>query len=370
MERRKFIRASAAGLAGVAVSSQALAQSPSVKWRMASRFPKSLDALQLAVDHVAKKVSVATEGKFEIRTYAPGEIVPAAGVPAAVKAGTVECGYTTGFDYSGVEPTFLFDLGLPFGMNARQHVAWLYEGGGLEALRALYKTHNLTMLPCGNTGTQMGGWFRKEIKSVADIKGLKVRIPGLAGEVWRRMGATVVMTAPADAYPALEKGTIDAVEFIGPYDDERTGFNKIAKYYYAPSWWEPNAQAMLYINLAAWNSLPAPYQAVLEGACAEAQMLVMARYDARNGPALKRLIAGGTQLRQWPASVMAASYRAFDEVVEEMVAKNPEFAKIHKIWKPFRDEQVEWHTVAEGSFSDFMASALRASRRAQGKSAK
>ena len=365
MERRKFLKSAGLGLAGAGaatMSAQALAQAPAVKWRLASSFPRSLDTIYGAAETISKIVATATGGKFQIQVFAGGEIIPPFQVADAVRDGTVECGHTASYYFFGKDPTFAFDTAVPFGLNSRQQSAWMYEGGGMELMRDFFKGYNIYNIPAGNTGTQMGGWFRKEIKTVADLKGLKFRVGGFAGAVLTKLGVVPQMIAGGDIYPSLEKGTIDAAEWVGPYDDEKLGFNKVAKYYYYPGWWEGGAQLSLYVNHKQWASLPKDYQVILEAACAQAHSDMQARYDAKNPAAMKRLIAGGTQLRPFSREIMMASYKAAHEVYAEMSAKNPKFKKVYVPWKAFRDQEVEWFSIAETSFDNFMEAEARAAQ--------
>jgi TRAP-type mannitol/chloroaromatic compound transport system substrate-binding protein len=222
-------------------------------------------------------------------------------------------------------------------------------------------------IPAGNTNCQMGGWFRKEIKSVADLKGLKMRIGGTAGLVMSRLGVVPQQIAGGDIYPALEKGTIDAAEWVGPYDDEKLGFYKVAKHYYYPGWWEAGPELDLLVSLKAWESLPKEYQAVLEMACGEAYAWMMAKYDALNPPALKRLIANGVKLSAFNNELMAAFYKTATKVYDEIASKNAKFNKIYVPWKKFREEQVQWFSIAEGRYDSFMTAAERLSQRARKK---
>ena len=360
MQRRKFLGGAAAGAAAVATLASsfpkpAIADSqPEIKWRMASSFPKSLDTIFGGAETITKRVLAATDGKFEIRAFAAGEIVPGLQVLDAVQNGTVECGHSASYYYVGKDPTFAFDTAIPFGLNARQQNAWMYYGGGLDLMREFFANYNIIQFPAGNTGAQMGGWFRKEINTVDDLKGLKFRIGGFAGKVLAKLGVVTQQIAGGDIYPALEKGTIDAAEWVGPYDDEKLGFNKVAKYYYYPGWWEGGPQLSMYVNIAKWQSLPPSYQAVLEAAAAEANVTMVAKYDAQNMPALRRLVEGGTVLRPFTKEVMEASYAAAFQLYDETAASNAKFKKIYDAWKPFRDEQYLWFRVAENSFDNFV----------------
>jgi TRAP-type mannitol/chloroaromatic compound transport system substrate-binding protein len=355
MQRRSFLKKAAAGLAVGAAATPALAQAqPEIKWRLASSFPKSLDTIYGGAELVSKRVAAATNGKFQIQVFAAGEIVPGPGVLDAVKDGTVQCGHTASYYFVGKDPTFAFDTAMPFGLNARQQNAWMYHGGGLELMREFFKDYNIHQIPAGNTGAQMGGWFRKEIKTVEDLKGLKFRIGGFAGQVLAKLGVVAQQIPGGDIYPALEKGTIDAAEWVGPYDDEKLGFNKVANHYYYPGWWEGGPQLSVYVNIKQWESLPKDYQAILEAACAEANVDMQAKYDAKNPAALKRLVQGGTKLHPFSQEIMTASYKAAFELYEETAAKNDKFKKIYEPWKKFRDEQYLWFRVAENTFDNFV----------------
>ena len=357
MKRRAFLQRAAAGLAAGAAAAPAIAQSlPPFKWRMASSFPKSLDTLFGSAEQLASRVSKMTEGKFEIRVFAGGEIVPGLQVLDAVQNGTVECGQSASYYYVGKNPAFAFDTAIPFGMNARQQNAWMYYGGGIEAVRELFKQYNIIQFPAGNTGTQMAGWYRKEIKTVNDLQGLKMRIAGMAGQVLAKLGVVPQQIAGGEIYQALERGTIDAAEWVGPYDDEKLGFNKVAKYYYYPGWWEGSAQLSIYVNLKHWEALPKAYQEALEVACAEANVHMLAKYDAKNTEALRRLISAGTQLRAFPRPVMEACLKAANELYFELSAKSPDFKKIYDPWKKFRDDQWLWFRVAENTYDNFVYS--------------
>ena len=360
MQRRKFIRTAGVGAAAAAasgaVAAPAIAQSaPELNWRMTSSFPKSLDTLFGGAEHFAKIVAEATDNKFQIRTFAAGEIVPGLQVLDAVQNGTVEMGQTACYYFFGKDPTFALATTVPFGLNTRQMNAWVTQGGGEQMLNDFFKNYNVVGMVAGNTTAQMGGWFRKEIKSPEDMKGLKFRIAGIAGMVCAKLGSVPQQIAGGDIYPALEKGTIDAAEWVGPYDDQKLGFNKIAPYYYYPGWWEGGPQSSAYININKWNELPKAYQTVLQIAAARAQALMVSKYDAENPKALRELMAGGTKLLPFPQSVMEAAFNASNELYAELSAKNPKFKKVYENWKPFRNEEILWFRVAEFTFDSFMA---------------
>ncbi|MFL5203263.1 MAG: TRAP transporter substrate-binding protein, partial [Microvirga sp.] len=265
MKRRAFLQAATIGAAAGAVAKPAIAQSnPEIRWRLTSAFPKSLDTLFGGGETFAKLVAEATDGKFIIQTFAPGEIVGAPQALDVIGGGTVEMGHTCSYYYVGKDPTFAIGTTLPFGLNSRQMNAWLYQGNGNALLNEFYAKHNVYALPAGNTGVQMGGWFRKEIKTVQDLQGLKMRIAGLAGQIMGKLGVVPQQIAGGDLYPSLERGTIDAAEWVAPYDDEKLGFAKVAPNYYYPGWWEGGPMLLSFVNLEKWNALPKFYQSILE----------------------------------------------------------------------------------------------------------
>jgi TRAP-type mannitol/chloroaromatic compound transport system substrate-binding protein len=360
MKRRAFITTAGLGAAASVVAAPAIAQSaPEVKWRLTSSFPKSLDTIFGAAAVISKRVSEATDGKFQIHVFAAGEVVPGLQALDAVQNGTVECCHTASYYYVGKDPTFAFDTAIPFGLNARQQNAWMYHGGGRALMQEFMKDYNVFPIPAGNTGAQMGGWFRKEINTPADLQGLKFRVGGFAGKVLTKLGVVPQQIAGGDIYPALEKGTIDAAEWVGPYDDEKLGFNKVAPNYYYPGWWEGGPQLSLYVNIAEWDKLPKSYQSLLEAACAEANIDMNAKYDAVNPAALRRLVAGGTKLRPFTREIMEACYKAANQLYDETSATNPKFKKVYEAWKPFRDEEYLWFRVAENNFDNFVFTAAQ-----------
>ena len=362
MRRRSFLASGGLGLAGAAaLAAPAIAQSqPEIKWRLASSFPKSLDTLFGGAEHFAKQIAEATDNNFKIRVFAGGEIVPPFQVLDAVQNNTVEIGHTASYYYVGKDPTFAIDTTIPFGMNARQMNAWMTHGGGTDLLRKFFQDYNIYNLPVGNTGAQMGGWWRKEIKSVADLKGVKFRIAGLAGEIFGRLGVVAQQIPGGDIYPALEKGTIDAAEWVGPYDDEKLGFYKVAKYYYYPGWWEGQTQSTVYINLDQWNKLPKTYQAIVTGAAADTYQWMLGKYDTDNVAALRRLVANGTELRAFPRDTMDAAYKVSQEYYTELSKKNPKWKTIYEPWKQFLDDEIQWFRLNEFAFDAFMATAKQA----------
>ncbi len=355
MKRRDFLKASATGAAAAAVASPAIAQSsPEVKWRMTSSFPKSLDTIYGGAEYFAKQVAEMTDNKFQIQVFAAGEIVPGLNALDATSNGTVEASHTVSYYYVGKDPTYAVGASVPFGLNARMQNSWLYQGGGNELMNDFYKKANVIAFPCGNTGTQMGGWFRKEIKTVADLSGLKFRIGGIAGQVLQKVGVVPQQLAGGDIYPALEKGTIDAAEWVGPYDDEKLGFNKVAQYYYYPGFWEGGPTVHAFFNLAKYNELPKHYQAIVYNATVNANTWMAARYDMQNPAALKRLVAGGVQLRPFSNEILEACLKATNELWAEISAKNADFKKAIDAMQAYRSDQYLWWQVAEYANDTFM----------------
>ncbi|HEX7382800.1 MAG TPA: TRAP transporter substrate-binding protein [Burkholderiaceae bacterium] len=355
MERRSFVRG--AGLAGVLAAGAAPAivhAQANIRWRMASSFPRSLDTIFGAAEVFAKHVSEMTGGKFEISTHAGGELMPAFGVVDGVQQGTVEMAHTAPYYFFGKDPTFALGCAIPFGLNSRQTTAWMYEGNGLKLMREFYAGYNIINFPGGNTGTQMGGWFRKEIKSLADIKGLKFRIGGFGGKVIERIGGVPQNIPGGEIYQSLEKGTIDAAEWVGPYDDLKLGFNKVAPNYYYPGWWEGGPQLDIYVNTKAYAGLSGEYKAIIENAAAFAHTEMQAKYDAKNPEALRQLVAGGTKLHRFPKDMMDAAFKEATALYSDLSNSNPHWKKIYADFSAFRREQNLWFRFAESSFDDFM----------------
>jgi len=402
MKRRDFCKKAALGtLAGGALvgcrgetgNGPSIVTQPNIQWNLASSFGPSLDVLFNANQWLAQRVSEITDGKFRIRVYGAGELVPALQVMDAVQQGTVEIGQTASYYFTGKNPALAFDTTIPFGLTARQQVAWMFHGGGLRRMREVLSDFNIIPLPSGGTGAQMGGWFRREIGSLQDLRGLKMRIPGMGGEVmdrlgvtvqvlagadvypalergvidaveWvgphddeklevmDRLGVTVQVLAGADVYPALERGVIDAVEWVGPHDDEKLGFHKVARFYYYPGWWEPGPTLSLYINRTAWDDLPRMYQSALEAAAAEVCQDMLASYDAKNPAALKRLQEQGVQLKPFASDMMDAAYQTTRERLEEMASRDTQFRTIYEEWKTFRETSFNWFAISEQSYAN------------------
>src|ERR671923_2472403 len=323
MKRRTFIATAGLGAAATAIAAPAIAQSmPDIKWRMTSSFPKSLDTIFGAAETFSKYVAEATDNKFQVQVFPAGEIAPGLEAANEVGKGSIEMCHTATYYYWGKDPTFAFGTAVPFGLNCRMQNAWMYHGGGNELLNEFYAAYNFVGLPGGNTGAQMGGWFRREINTPDDLKGLKFRIAGFAGAVLAKLGVVPQQIAGGDIYPALEKGTIDAAEWVGPYDDEKLGFYKVAKHYYYPGWWEGGPMLHTLVNTAKWAELPKNYQSIVMSAAQAANCDMMAKYDALNPAALKKLAAGGAKLRPYPQDVMEAAFNAAKETYDEVMATN------------------------------------------------
>ena len=356
MKRRHFLQAAGIAAAATAVAKPAIAQpTPELRWRLTSSFPKSLDTIYMAAEIFSKAVAEATDNKFQIQVFAAGEIVPAIAAADAVQNGTVEMCHTSSYYYFGKDPTFAFGTAVPFGLNARMQNAWMYHGGGMELMNDFYKKYNIIGFPAGNTGAQMGGWFRKEIKDVADLRGLKMRIGGFAGTVISKVGVVPQQIPGGEIYTALERGTIDAAEWVGPYDDLKLGFQKVAPYYYYPGWWEGGPMIHNFVNLDKWNALSPAYRSIIRTASSLANEWMVAKYDASNPAALRKLLAEDVvKLRQFPAPVMDASLKAAFEVYAEVSARNADFKKVWDAVLTFRNDAYLWWRVAEYSYDDYL----------------
>jgi TRAP-type mannitol/chloroaromatic compound transport system substrate-binding protein len=348
MKRRQFIGAAGIGLASAVIAKPAIAQSmPELKWRCTSSFPKSLDILYGACEIFAKAVAETSDNRFQIQTFAPGEIVPALQALDAVSHATLEMCHSASYYHVGKDPTFAFGTAVPFGLNARMQSAWNQFGGGMELMNGFYKKYNVYGIPCGNTGAQMAGWFRKEIKDPLDFNGLKFRIGGYAGRVLQKLGCVPQQVAGGDLYAALEQGTIDAAEWVGPYDDEKLGLQKVAPFYYYPAWWEGGATLHIFVNLEKWNALTPTYQSIVRNACERANAWALAKYDASNPAALKRLITAGAKLAPFPPAVMDACLASALDLYHEVAAMNADFKKVFESLFAFRNDEYLWWQVAE-----------------------
>jgi TRAP-type mannitol/chloroaromatic compound transport system substrate-binding protein len=354
MERRSFVKQ--AGLAGVLAAGVAPAvhAQASIRWRLTSAFPKALDTIYGAAEVFAKAVGEMSGGKFQISVHPSGELVGGFGQVDAVQAGTVEMCHTAPYYYFGKDPTFALGCAVPFGLNSRQMTAWMLEGNGMKLMREFLANYNIVNFIGGNTGAQMGGWWRKEIKSMADLKGQKFRTGGFSGRVIERLGGVPQNIPGGEIYQALEKGTIDAAEWVGPYDDEKLGFNKVAPFYGYPGYWEGGPQLDFYVNTKAFGTLSNEYKEMVEVAATHAATVMQARYDARNPAALKRLVAAGTKLFRFPKDVMDGAFKESMALYSELNGSNPAWKKVYEDMSAFRRDANLWFRFAEAGFDDFM----------------
>ena len=356
MDRRSIIKH--AGIAGVlaAGAAPAVHAQAAIRWRLASSFPKSLDTIYGGADVFSKAVKAMSGGKFEISVHAGGELMPPFGVMDGVQQGTVEMCHTVPYYFYGKNPAFALGSAIPFGFNARQMNAWMLYGNGRKLMNEFYANYNAISFAGGNTGTQMGGWFRKEIKSPADFKGMKMRLGGgLVGEVMQKLGAVPQSIPGGEIYQALEKGTLDAAEWVGPYDDQKLGFNKVAPFYYYPGWWEGGPEVDFFVNRKAFDGLSAENKAIIEAATNVAHVDMLAKYDAMNPKALKQLVAAKTKVLPFSQAVMDASFKAAMEVFAENNSKSPEWKKIYADMRAFQRDQILWFRFAEARYDTFMS---------------
>ncbi len=367
LERRGFLKRAAAGAVGTGLlagcssgsdtgpaTNEAQASGPSVNWRLATSFPASLDLLHGAAVHFSERVSALTGGRFSIRVFSAGEIVPGLQVMDAVQQGTVHAGYSAGYYYIGKNPALAFDSTIPFGLDTRQQLAWLHHGGGIDLMREIYADFGIRPFVCGGTGGQMGGWFRNPVNTVADLQGLRMRIPGIGGEIMSRLGATVQVLAGGEIYAALERGTIDATEWVGPYDDEELGFHEIAKNYYYPGWWEPGLTGSLQVGQEAWDSLPTPYQEVFQSAADETTVWMISSYDARNPAAIARLQQdNGVTLRPFSEEILTAAAQESEAFLQEQASQDATFRRVYDSWNTFRTQAFSYSAGNELAYASF-----------------
>ena len=358
MRRRQFLRAGAAtALAVPTLAAPAVAQSaPDIKWRMTSSFSKSMEVMFGTAQMLCRYVSEATDGKFQIVAHAAGELASSQQALDAVSSGSVECAHTPAYFYFNKVSALGFGTGFPFGLNSRQQLSWWTFGGGGDIVNSALKRLNVHGIPAGLTGVQMGAWFKKEINSLDDLKGLRFRISGMGGPVLARVGAAPQHIPHSDIYAALERGTIDAAEFISPYDDEKLGLPKVAKFNYFPCWWESGGMIHMVVNLEKWNALPKAYQSALARACDAACSWMLAKYDSVNPAALKRIVAGGAVLKPFPQPVMEALYRATKDHAAELSGKDIHFKRAFNSMHAFRKEQLPWWEISEHAYDSFMQS--------------
>ncbi|MEL6900859.1 MAG: ABC transporter substrate-binding protein [Cyanobacteria bacterium J06606_4] len=369
MQRRHLLTRGTLGLASAAAIGSCRSQAqetsqpspvatnsnePVIQWQMATSWPKSLQILFDSADLFCKQISKMTNGNFVITPYPAGELAGGLEVLSAVQSGDVACGHTASYYYLSKNNALAFGTTLPFGLNATQQNAWLYYGGGLEAMQSLYADLGIINFPGGNTGGQMGGWFKQEVNSVQDFNGLNMRVPGLGGKILERLGVKIHNLSGGDIFEALEKGTVEAAEWKNPHADETLGLNRVAPYYYYPGWWEPGTSYEFQINLEAWNTLPSHYQEIFKAAAADVNNKMLAKFNAVNGDVLNRLMLSGTKLLPFSQEILAASYQAAFDLYDELASENRQFNEIYQSWKTFRADIYQWNRVNELSFADFV----------------
>jgi TRAP-type mannitol/chloroaromatic compound transport system substrate-binding protein len=358
IKRRQFLAAATLGATTAGLSAPALAQgAPQLKWRLTSSFPKSFDIIQETAKVFASAVAAATDGHFQIEVFASGDIKPGLQALDAAKSGEVEMAHTALNLFATHEPALAFATGVPFGLDSRQQMAWWTEGGGQDLIGEALRPFGVAALACGNTGAQMGGWFRKEVKTPADFASLKMRAGGLSGKVLEKLGGTPIATAGSEIKAALESGALDAAQWAGPHDDERLGLQKVAPAYYFPGWQQGSNALHILINQAKWNGLPASYQAILTAAASLAGTSMQAKYDARNPDALKKLVVDGARLKPFGAEIMDAANAAANAVYAELAADQPQFAKILSAYMAFRNDEYLWFQVGEVAYDNYLVRA-------------
>ena len=321
------------------------------QWKMVTTWPKNFPGLGMAAENFAELVERMSGGRLKVKVYGAGQLVPAMEVFDAVSQGTVEMGHGASYYWKGKSPTTALFTTIPFGLNAQEMNGWLHYGGGMALWRELYEPFNLIPLAAGNTGVQMAGWFNREINSLADLKGLKMRIPGLGGEVVSRVGVEAVNIPGGDLYIAMQTGVIDATEWVGPYNDLAFGFHQVAKYYYYPGWHEPGPTLELMVNKQAFSSLPDDLQAIVEGAARAINQDMLDDYTARNNGALKELVeTHGVEVRPLPDEVLAELNRVTDQVLEEIANKDPLFKRVYESQNAFKTGVMDYHKISEEAY--------------------
>lgn len=349
MKRREFVTGlgAASVLAGTGVAGPVQAR-PEFKWKMVTTWPKNFPGLGTGANHLAELIGAMSDGRLQVRVFGAGELVPAFEVFDAVSRGTAQMGHGASYYWKGKSEAAQFFSAVPFGLTAQEMNGWLYYGGGMELWEELYARFNLVPTAAGNTGVQMAGWFNREIRSVADLKGLKMRIPGLGGEVLARAGGTPVNLPGGELYTALQSGTIDATEFVGPYNDLAFGLHKAAKYCYYPGWHEPGSTLEAMINRDALEALPEDLQVIVRSACKVANLDMLSELTARNNAALHELVTRHkVQVLPLPEDVLRRLRALSEEVVAEIAEKDAFSRKVYESFRGFRDQVQEWHAVSE-----------------------
>ncbi len=334
-----------------AVDSAAVGSADVIRWKMVTTWPKNFPGLGSAPETFSRKVAAMSGGRLQVQVYGAGEIVPAFGVFDAVSQGVAEMGHGAGYYWTGKVPASVFFTAVPFGFTANEASAWMHYGGGLELWREAYAPFNLIPMAGGNTGVQMAGWFNREIRSMDDIRGLKMRIPGLGGEVFTRLGGVSVTMPGGELYTSLQTGVIDATEWVGPYNDLAMGLHEVAKYYYYPGWQEPGPVLEIIVNKPAYEALPADLQAIVETAARAVNQDMLDEYTARNNRALKELVdQHGVELRKLPDDVLSELKRASRESVEALAARDAMAAKVYASFLEFYEGVKNYHHISEQAY--------------------
>lgn len=321
------------------------------EWKLVTSWPKNFPGLGMAPENFARLVNEMSNGRLRVKVYGGGELVPALEVFNAVSRGTAEIGHAAAYYWKGKMPATPFFTAVPFGLTAQEMNGWFHYGGGLEIWREVYEPFNVIPLAGGSTGVQMAGWFNKEINSIEDLKGLKMRIPGVGGEVFTRAGGTAVTLPGSELYTSLQTGVIDATEWVGPYNDMSLGLHEVAKYYYYPGWHEPGAMLEFTINKDAFDQLPKDLQVMVEVAARAVNQDMLDEYTARNNRALIDLQEKhNVQVRRLPDDVLLALKRASQEYINEVIAEDPVARKVYESWKPFADGVKNYHHISEQAY--------------------
>ncbi|MBF0169872.1 MAG: TRAP transporter substrate-binding protein DctP [Nitrospinae bacterium] len=353
MNRRQFLgRSGAAAATGALLGAPAVHAAPRLAWKMVTTWAPQFPVFQTGAERFAELVRQMSDGRLSIKVFAGGELVPPLGVFDAVSGGMVEMGHAASYYWAGKVPEAQFFTSCPFGMNTQQTNAWLTHGGGLDLWRKVYAPHNLVPFAIGNSGCQMEGWFKKKLSGLASLKGIKMRVPGLGAQVMAAAGVNVVLLPGSELYTALERGTIDAVDWVGPYHDMKLGFHRAAKYYYYPGWREPSGVIELTINRKAWESLPKDLQAIVATAAAEANVLCLSEFEAKNGDALKELTGKyAVQVIRHDDATLKALARLTDQTLDGLGAKNKAFAEVRDAYRGFMKKIAPWTAVGESAYT-------------------
>ncbi len=353
MKRRQFLKAAGLAAPAAVVAAPAIAQGAAVKWKLTSAFPASLDLLAGGATSFADAAREASGGRVDIEAHPPGEIAGAVDALDAVKDGKADCALTALSYWWGVEPALVFATGAPFGMNSREHAAWLDRGGN-DLVDEVLSGHNLVALLAGNTGCQMGGWFRNDVKSAADFTGMKIRVAGIAGRILQKLGAVPTAMSRDGIAAALKSGALDAAAWVSPADDEKLELAKTAPNYFYPGWHQPSMAVHVAVNADKWKALSNADRAALRQAAAVANASMLAAYDTMNPPAVRRLVEAGARLKPFPNDAMEALWKAAGEVYQEIGDENPAFKRLHDSYMNARNEQYLWWQVAEYPFDNFI----------------